>query len=143
MDMQAADATGNGKMYVEFPIRVKTYDTDYMGIVNNTVYVKWIDDLRTALFDKYLPIEARMKERNSPIIAETTVRYKKPLTMLSKPVGAAWMEEIQKSRWVMRCVIRVGEAVHCEGRQEGYYFNTERMKPVRFPEEFLKLHGVL
>jgi acyl-CoA thioester hydrolase len=139
---QAADNIGQGKVCVELPIKVKTYDTDYMGIVNNTVYVKWIDDLRTAIFDKLIPPEARIRDHNSPIIAETSVRYKKPLTLISRPVGRAWMEEVHKSRWVMRCVISVGGIVHCEGRQEGYYFNTDKMQPVRFPAEILKLFGV-
>jgi acyl-CoA thioester hydrolase len=140
MEQTASDNNAR-RMYVELPIKVKTYDTDYMGIVNNTVYVKWMDDLRTEIFDKLVPQETRLRDHNSPIIAATSLRYIKPLTFASRPVGRAWMEEVHKSRWVMHCVICVGEVVHCEGRQEGYYFNTDKMKPVRFPEIVLKLYG--
>lgn len=38
-------------MYVEIPIKVKSYDTDCMKIVNNTVYVKWFEDLRLEILD--------------------------------------------------------------------------------------------
>ena len=34
------------------PIKVHSYDVDYMRIVNNTVYVKWFEDLRMAMLDK-------------------------------------------------------------------------------------------
>lgn len=40
------------KMYVEKPIRVMSYDTDYMQIVNNTVYGRWFEDL-SELFIAY------------------------------------------------------------------------------------------
>ena len=30
-----------------------------------------------------------------------------------------------------------GERIFCTARQVGYYFNMDRIKPVRFPKEFL------
>jgi acyl-CoA thioester hydrolase len=134
------DAVVRRKMYVELPIKVKTYDTDFMKIVNNTVYVKWFDDLRMALLDKYLPLEGMLRENNSPIIAETWVKYKKPLAMTNRPIGRVWMEELHKSRWIVRFEIVEGSVVFCEGRQEGYYYNIEKQRPVRFPEEFIELY---
>ena len=41
------------KFYLEAPVKVHTYDTDYMGIVSNTVYPKYFEDLRNAILDQY------------------------------------------------------------------------------------------
>ncbi len=53
-------------MYIEQSIKVKSYYTDYMQIVNNTFYVKWFKDLRIAILNKYFPLEEMLKENNSP-----------------------------------------------------------------------------
>lgn len=31
---------------LDMPITVKTYDIDFMGIVSNISYVRWMEDLR-------------------------------------------------------------------------------------------------
>lgn len=59
------------RMLVEMPVKVHSYDVDYMQIVNNTVYVKWFEDLRMAMLDQYFPLTEMMKENNTPILAET------------------------------------------------------------------------
>lgn len=88
------------KMYVELPIKVKTYDTDYMQIVSNTVYVKWFEDLRVAILKKYFPLEDMLKENNSPILSETHIIYKRPITLKNNPIGKAWIKELHKSKWI-------------------------------------------
>ena len=65
----------NKKFYLEAPVKVHTYDTDYMGIVSNTVYPKYFEDLRNAILDKYFPLEDMMKEHNTPILSETHIKY--------------------------------------------------------------------
>ena len=125
------------KMAVERPIRVMSYETDYMRIVSNIVYVKWFEDLRTAILDEHFPLADMLRTGHSPILAETRLKYKRPITMDDSPVGLAWLEELRGSRWVARFEISVGAAVHCEGRQVGYYYNLETKRPERFPEEFL------
>lgn len=126
------------KMYVEKPIRVMSYDTDYMQIVNNTVYGRWFEDLRTAILDVYFPLEEMLKEQNTPILSETYIKYKRPLTIHDKPVGKAWISELNNSRWVAQFEIVEGDTLFCEGKQEGYYFNMNKKRPVRFPKDLLE-----
>ena len=125
------------KFYLESPVKVHTYDTDYMGIVSNTVYPKYFEDLRNAILDKYFPLEEMMKEHNTPILAETYIMYKRPLTLASKPVGRINITLTGASRWEAEIEIVEGERIYCTAHQAGYYFNLGRNKPVRFPKEFL------
>jgi len=133
------DKNGKVTMYIEVPIKVKSYDTDYMQIVNNTVYVKWFEDLRTEILDRFFPLEEMLKENNTPILSETYIKYRRPIAITNKPLGKAWVEEVHKSKWVTRFEITEDDIVFCEGRQEGYFFNMEKKRPVRLPDHFVEL----
>ena len=128
----------NKKMYVEEPIKVRSYDTDYMQIVSNTVYVKWFEDLRTSILDIYFPLEDMLKENNTPILAETQVQYLRPITLQNKPIGKAWIEELGASKWVASFEIVEGDQIFCKGKQIGYYFNMTSKRPVRFPADLIE-----
>jgi len=130
--------TENRRMLVEVPIRVMSYDTDYMKIVSNIVYIRWFEDLRTAILDRYFPLEEMLSQNNTPILAETNIQYLKSITMANKPLGRAWVEELDKSRWMVRFEIVEGETVFCRGSQTGFYFNMDKNRPVRFPKDLLE-----
>lgn len=117
-----------------------TYDTDYMGIVSNTVYPKYFEDLRNAILDKYFPLEDMMRERNTPILSETHIFYKRPLILNANPVGKVNITLTGASRWEADIEIADEERVYCTAHQAGYYFNLDSNKPVRFPKEFLEYY---
>ncbi|MCL3781988.1 acyl-CoA thioesterase [Prolixibacteraceae bacterium JC049] len=129
------------KMCIELPIRIKAYDTDYMKIVNNTVYVRWFEDLRTAMLDEYFPLEEMVAANNTPIISETNIKYHRPLTLNNKPTGRVWLEELKNSKWVACFEIFEGDKVFCTGKQTGYYFSMETNRPARFPESMLEKYA--
>ena len=43
-------------------MRVKPYDMDVVGVVSNIVYVRWMEDLRLAMLDAYLPLDEQMAD---------------------------------------------------------------------------------
>ncbi len=131
------------RMLVEMPIKVHSYDVDYMQIVNNTVYVKWFEDLRMALLDQFFPLTEMMKENNTPILAETHVKYQRSVTLDSKPIGRVWLSDLGASKWVAQFEIVEGDIIYCTGSQVGYYFNLDRHRPVRFPEGFVNYYNSL
>jgi acyl-CoA thioester hydrolase len=131
------------RMLVEMPIKVHSYDVDYMQIVNNTVYVKWFEDLRMAMLDQYFPLTEMMKENNTPILAETYVKYQRSVTLESKPMGRVWLSELGASKWVAQFEIVEGDVIYCTGSQVGYYFNLDRHRPVRVPESFVNIYNSL
>ncbi len=131
------------RMCIEQSIKVRTYDVDYMQIVNNTVYIKWFEDLRMAILDQYFPLEEMLADNNSPILSETHIQYLNSVTLKSKPIGKAWISELDRSKWVANFVIYEGEMIYAQGSQIGYYFSLDRHRPVRFPESFLSYYQSL
>ena len=112
------------------PIKVHSYDVDYMRIVNNTVYVKWFEDLRMAMLDKFFPLTEMMKENYTPILAETHVKYQRSVTLDSKPIGRVWLSELGASKWVAQFEIVEGDVIYCTGSQVGSRY---RIKKNRYP----------
>lgn len=45
----------------ELVFSIRTYEIDAAGHVNNIAYVKWLEDLRCELFNKYFSIDALHK----------------------------------------------------------------------------------
>ena len=131
------------KMYVELPIKVKSYDTDYMKIVSNTVYVKWFEDLRMEILDRYFPLNDMLKENKTPILAETHIKYKRPITLQNNPIGKAWVSELGKSKWIINLEIWDNNVLYCEGQQVGYYFDMTTNKPAKFDEKLLEYYQSL
>lgn len=120
------------------PLPIHSYDVDFMGIVNNTVYVKWLEDLRMAILDKYYPLTDMLKDGNSPILAETCIQYRYPVTIESHLTGYCQIWITGRSRWIAEHSIEGDGKIYATARQTGYYFNIARRRPVSFPDSLLE-----
>lgn len=129
-------------MQAENIIRIKAYEIDAMGIVSNIVYVKWFEDLRHLLLDKYYPYEDMMSEQQSPILMKTEVEYKKPLTIMHTARGKAWFSKVGLTKWQITLEIWCGDTLHCRGVQSGGFFSMARNRPVAFPQWFVNLYAL-
>jgi len=125
-------------MLVEMPIKVNGYDIDVMGIVSNIVYIRWIEDLRMKFLDLYWPFEEMLENDQSPILAETHVQYKLPVTIYDRPEGKLWVSELGRAKWTVTFEIVSAKGVHCRGHQNGYFVNLKTSRPVPLPEELRK-----
>jgi acyl-CoA thioester hydrolase len=45
------------QMRAEMAFTIRPYDIDFGGVVGNSVYIRWMDDLRYRLLDLHLPVE--------------------------------------------------------------------------------------
>jgi acyl-CoA thioester hydrolase len=119
-------------------IKVKGYDIDVMGIVSNIVYLKWFEDLRQELLERYYPFRTMFTNNRSPILARTEVEYLKPITIYDDPHGILWVSDLGKVRWTVKIEIICQEHVCCRGVQSGYFYDVVKKRPVRMPQELLK-----
>ncbi|MCC8067912.1 MAG: acyl-CoA thioesterase [Clostridiales bacterium] len=124
-------------MEIEMPIVVRGYDVDFMQVVNNTVYVKWLEDMRMAILDKYFPLTDMMRDGNAPILAETCIHYKRPINFESHPIGRCRIVLVGKSRWKADFIIYEDDRTYATAQQTGYYFNLASRRPTAFPQEML------
>jgi len=126
-------------LLLEKEIKIQGYDIDVLGIVSNIVFVRWLEDLRMYFLDTYYPFQSLYQENKSPVLAETHVHYKYPLSIQDSPTGYVWLSNVSKSQWECSFEIRTPEKLHASASQSGYFIDIERKRPTRIPEKFLSL----
>lgn len=123
-------------LLVELPIRVKTYDIDFVGHVNNIVYVRWLEDLRLHLLDTHLPLEGLRAEGVVPIIVNTEIHYRQAIQLSDANVlGRMWIRDFGKAAFYLSAEFRVGDQVRCSAQQRGTFVSVTTQRPVRVPVE--------
>lgn len=129
-------------LLVELPIRIKTYDIDFVGHVNNIVYVRWLEDLRLHLLDTYFPLEPLRQAGIVPIIVNTHLHYKKGIELSDHEVMARmWVREFGRATFYLEAEFTVQEDVRATAWQRGTFVDAAKMRPVRVPKDLAEQFG--
>lgn len=120
-------------LQVEVSFLVKTYDVDYARIVHNSVYIRWLEDLRLQIMTEHFPLEDQFADHQSPVLEKTEITYHRPLHLFDQAVGRMWVSRLGKARWEVRAEICRGEMVAASARQTGYFMDLEKYRPIRIP----------
>ncbi|HLZ19542.1 MAG TPA: thioesterase family protein, partial [Smithellaceae bacterium] len=126
---------------VDLPITVKTYDIDFMGIVSNITYIRWMEDLRLNLLEIYYPLQKLMAELIVPVITQTHIEYRRPIRMHNQVTGSIWMEKFDSSGWVANVEFTVNGKPSVTAKQGGVFLNLGTMKPANPPEGLQKKYN--
>jgi acyl-CoA thioester hydrolase len=119
---------------VEIHLPVRTYDIDFAGVVNNIVYVRWLEDLRLEMLARHFPLDEQLKNGIAPVIVQTKVDYKQPIKISDFPSGKMWIKTMESLRWTVNAEIVVDDKVAALGEQVGIFIDLQNNKPIRMPE---------
>jgi len=117
---------------------VKTYDIDFMGIVSNISYVRWLEDLRLHFLDVHYPLQKLVSELIVPILTQTHIEYRRPIRLHDKVNGSLWMEKFDSSGWSANIEFMVNSKQAATAIQGGVFINIGTMKPANPPEGLQK-----
>ncbi len=123
---------------IDMPITVKTYDIDFMGIVSNISYIRWMEDLRLKFLEVHYSLQKLMVDLIVPILTHTNIDYKKPIQMHDEVIGSIWMEKYDSSGWIANMEFSVDGKVVATGAQGGVFINIATMKRSDPPEGIKK-----
>jgi acyl-CoA thioester hydrolase len=132
-------AAQNRPLEIELHVPVRTYDVDYAGIVSNIVYIRWLEDLRIAMLDRYLPLEELHGRGVTPVLLRTDIRYRRAIRLFDDVVAAMWLSDVSRARWTVGAAFTVGGATCAEARQEVAVVDRESFRPRPVPEEIRRL----
>ena len=124
--------------YVEEKFYPKTYDVDYAGIVNNQVYIRWLEDLRFLMMKKY-KISESLPENVYPVIVKTEINYKKYVKLFEELKGRMWMTGIRGAKFFLKGEFLRENIVVADALQVGAFVEITKGKPVRIPDEIKKI----
>jgi acyl-CoA thioester hydrolase len=121
---------------VELAFQPKTYDIDFAGHVSNIVYIRWLEDLRMLVLEKYLPLNILMERGIAPVVMRTTIEYKRPVKLFDSVTGTMWASEMGNVKGILSAEFVVNGTVVAAAEQIGLFVKMESGRPVAFPEEF-------
>ena len=123
---------------VELPLRVAGYDIDFAGHVNNAVYIRWLEDLRTVWMTRWLPLEECPARGFMPVLARIEIDYRAPLRLADRAVGRVWVTSAGRASAVMESEIArtADDRVCAHALQTVVFVDLESGRPIRVPPEF-------
>ncbi|HHX40929.1 MAG TPA: acyl-CoA thioesterase [Armatimonadetes bacterium] len=121
----------------EMVLPVRFYDTDLLGVVNNVVYVRWLEDLRTAWCDRYWPLAEQMAVGYAPVIVSITIDYLGPVRFGDHVIGRVWVTP-QKARLIFDTEIHANGRLAATARQIVALVHLDGLKPTRIPRSLIE-----
>jgi len=119
------------------PLRIAGYDVDVAGVVNNAVYVRWLEDLRTCFMTRWLSFEESLARGLAPTLVRLEVDYRVALRMGDSVAGRLWFKEIARASALIETeILRSADGRVCaHALQTVCFVDQRRGRPVRIPEE--------
>ncbi len=114
-----------GKYQASINIKIKTYEIDIAGHVNNIVYIKWLEDLRFKLFEQILPIDTLLKSDLYPAVVSTEIVYKRQLKLNDTPTGYIRLENIKHNIMFLKYNFLIDENICAFATQNCVFMNIK------------------
>ena len=126
----------------EISFTIHTYDIDFAGHLNNIVYVKWIEQLRTKLFYKYFNLQELLSNNLYPVVISTNITYKKALKLFDKPAGIIHFLCFSHGIITLKFEIKQGEKIAAFGEQKCVLMDLNTGKMDKEKLKFLQKQNV-
>lgn len=120
------------------PLVIRTYDIDFAGIVSNIVYIRWLEDLRLLILDAYLPLQEQIAQGRVPVLAETNIKYRRPLRLFDNAVAYMWVAAVGGVRWTLQAEIVLNGEMMTTATQIVAFIDTQTMRPVPPPGDLVE-----
>ena len=125
----------------ELFLDVRYYETDQMGIVHHSNYIRYFECGRTAMLKELgLPIE-RIEEAGVMLpVVSVECRYKTPAVLGDTLRIVTSVDEVPRARLVIRNeVYNPSDQLVCEGSMTLGFIDSNTRRPVRCPEMLVKI----
>ena len=121
-----------------FEEKIYTYHIDFVGHVNNLIYIQWMENGRVRLLEAIgLPVtEIAHNEDILPVMTETNIRYKKPFFLNNTVTVEMWVSKLNNASAMMEFRFYNEKGELCStGQQKGLFINQKTMRPARLSEK--------
>lgn len=120
-----------------FEMEVYSFHIDFIGHMNNTVYVQWMEIGRTKLLEAIgMQTHEIFHQGFVPVLMQTNITYKSPLYLGDRVQIEIWLSELRNASAIMQ--FRFANALGilaAEGWQKGLFVERETMRPRRLRAE--------
>ena len=110
-------------------------DIDHMGHVNNSVYLKWVQEAVVRYWEKVAPAEA--VTAHLWVALKHEISYRRPAFLDDKVVADVIAERVQGTRALFTTVIKRGEEVIAEVTSTWCCLDAASRRPARLAREVI------
>lgn len=127
---------GRFPMLVEQTIVIRPFHIDRYGVAANVEYVRWLDELRCRILDRYYPLPTVHADGLGLAVARSEIDYRRPARDGDTVAARMWMHQMMQGKWVVRATFAIGRIDIAHARQEGYFVDQLTLRPVALPARF-------
>ena len=117
------------------PIAIRDDDIDFMGHVNNAVYLKWVQESVIAYWRKVAPAEA--VAGHLWVALKHEISYRKPAFLKDVVIAEVVAERMQGARAFFDTVVRRGEDILAEIKSCWCCLDAATQRPARLEPEIV------
>ena len=114
-------------------ISIGEHDIDHMGHVNNSVYLKWVQDAVVEYWETIAPTDA--VARHLWVALKHEITYRKPAFLDDQVVAEVIAEKVQGARAFFTTIVKRGEDVLAEVRSSWCCLDALTQRPTRLAQE--------
>ncbi len=120
-----------------FELEVYSFNIDFIGHVNNIVYIQWMEIGRTKLLEAVkMPTHEILNQGFVPVLLQTHITYKSPLYLGDRVSVELWLSELRHASAIMQFRFYNAQGtLAAEGWQKGLFADRETLRPRRLPPE--------
>jgi acyl-CoA thioester hydrolase len=127
---------------LEFEEKIYTYHIDFVGHVNNIIYIQWLENGRNRMLEvmgvpaqKIADIWGIM-----PVLTETQIIYKVPLYLQNQVKIEMWISKLNNASAIMEFRFYNESGIICAiASQKGLFIDAKTKKPARLTSEIRKV----
>ena len=116
-----------------FPIGIMPADIDHMGHVNNSVYLKWVQDAVVRYWESLAPPEA--VARHLWVALSHEIKYRRPAFLDDVVVADVIANKVEGARAFFTTVIKRGEDVVAEVTSSWCCLDAVTRRPARLARD--------
>jgi acyl-CoA thioester hydrolase len=117
-------------------IAIDAGDIDHMGHVNNSVYLKWVQDAVVEYWERAAPAEA--VARHLWVALKHEITYRRPTFLDDVVVAHVLAEKVEGARAFFTTVVRRGEEVLAEVKSCWCCLDVATKRPVRLARDVVE-----
>jgi acyl-CoA thioester hydrolase len=115
------------------PVAIQPSDIDHMGHVNNSVYLKWVQDAVVDYWSSVAPPDA--VARHLWVALKHEISYLKPTFLQDNVVAEVIAEKVEGARAYFRTVLKRGEDVLSEIQSTWCCLDAGTHRPARLARD--------
>jgi acyl-CoA thioester hydrolase len=118
-----------------YPIGIKADDIDHMGHVNNSVYLKWVQDAVVKFWETVAPSEA--VARHLWVALQHQITYRRPAFLDDTIVADVVADGMAGAKAMFTTVIKRGETVLAEVKSTWCCLDAASKRPARLARDIV------